>query len=128
MTKKELLEFIGPWPLDANVFFVNRSFQSKKNEHRIESFIVLLMDSYWEICVTCKHYMDFRWPDQIIKHGYKTGHCLYPDEKTDAHEIVYPLLVVTAESTCDKYEALFGDKWKETATKVKELMKVNRGY
>ena len=107
---------------------LNLATQGRTDKYRFDSFVALLMDNYYEICATCKHYMDFRWPDQLEKYGYNTGHCLYNDEKTDAHEIIYPLLVVTAESTCDKYEALFGDRWQEIATKVRELIKENRGY
>jgi hypothetical protein len=110
---------------------LNLATQGRTDSYRIESFVVLLMDSYWEICATCKHYVDFRWPDQLEKYGPNTGQCLFYSEeekKADAQKVVYPLLIVTAESTCDKYETTYDSNWQEKATKVKELIKASRGY
>jgi len=100
----------------------------RTDKYRFDSFVALLMNNYYEICATCKHYMDYRWPEDLEKYGYNTGHCLFNDEETDAYRTVYPLLVVTAESTCDKYETTFNERWQKIATKVRELIKENRGY
>ena len=60
------------------------------------------------ICYTCKHYMNFRMPEQITEYGEYKGRCLQGDT----------LLIVNDDSVCEFYEDIFG---KNIGTKLKEI-------
>jgi len=82
---------------------MNKDEQKKRDDE-----ICKKIDANEKICYTCKHFIENRTPESILEHGEFSGVCDYNDESTPGVNDEMPaMLIVMADSTCDKHESLF---------------------
>jgi len=54
----------------------------KEDEQRREDEICRKIDANEKMCCTCRHYLDFRIPEQIEKYAPGEGRCMFPNKVT----------------------------------------------
>jgi len=108
---------------------MNKDEQKKRDDEICEK-----MDRNKPMCCTCKHYLDFRIPEQIAKYAPGEGRCMFQNEVTagvmgfakveylagvykeefsaefmtkESKEGERQYLIVRDDSVCDKYESIF---------------------
>lgn len=78
----------------------------EKADKKRHDKILKAIDERGKICYTCQHYVECRIPEQIAKHGEFKGFCVYPD-KGDSGERLKESVIVSDDSTCDKWVDVF---------------------
>lgn len=78
-----------------------------KEKTHIADHILEKMEAKEKICYTCKHFIENRIPEAILKYGMFSGDCTYNDtENLNINDELSKRVIVMGDSVCEKWDGL----------------------